>query len=78
LRTAWHSALLAVLIGSAVFGWMHAYQQSRGAVRAGVLGAMLAVPAVLSGSVLPSMIAHAAMDIISGLFLRHRLAPDLA
>ena len=69
LRSAGGSTLVAVLVSSAAFGLMHSYQRVRGALRAGVLGALLAVPFVLTGSILPSMIAHAAFDLVVGLLL---------
>ena len=37
------------------------------------LGAVLAIPVITTGSVLPAMIAHAALDIVAGLVLRERL-----
>jgi membrane protease YdiL (CAAX protease family) len=52
-----------------VFGIMHAYQDVGGAARAAILGAVLAVPVVLTGSIVPAMVAHAAIDLTSGLLL---------
>lgn len=69
LEAATGSLWLAVVVSSAVFGIVHTYQGASGAVRAGVLGLLLAVPFVATGSVLPSMIAHAALDIAAGLWL---------
>ncbi len=78
LRIAWGSQILALLVSSVAFGWMHAYQHPAGAMRAGLLGSLLAIPLVLSGSIWPSMIAHSAIDIIGGLLLRRRLLPEMA
>lgn len=68
----------AVAASSAVFGLAHAYQDASGAARAGFLGALLAVPVVLSGSLWPSMIAHTAIDIAGGIFLADRLTGNVA
>jgi len=72
---AWGSAILAVALSSVAFGWMHAYQDVAGAARAALLGVLLALPVVLFGSVVPSMIAHTAIDIVGGILLQKRLAP---
>lgn len=60
------SAVLAVVVTTLSFGLAHLYQGPSGAARATALGAVLAIPVVVTGSLVPSMIAHAAMDIISG------------
>jgi membrane protease YdiL (CAAX protease family) len=66
---------VAVALTTLSFGLAHLYQGPRGAMRATVLGAVLAAPVAFTGSVVPSMIAHAAMDMISGCWtlpiLRH-------
>ena len=67
------SLAIALVLSSGVFGVAHAYQQPAGAVRAAVLGLILALPLVLHGSILPSIIAHAAIDILSGLWLSRYL-----
>jgi membrane protease YdiL (CAAX protease family) len=68
----------AIVFSSAVFGLSHAYQDARGAARAGLLGVLLALPPVLSGSLWPSIIAHTAIDLIGGLLLKDRLTGELA
>jgi membrane protease YdiL (CAAX protease family) len=68
----------AVVASSAVFGLAHAYQKASGSARAGLLGALLALPVVLTGSLWPSMIAHTAIDIASGVFLTDRLVGKVA
>jgi membrane protease YdiL (CAAX protease family) len=73
LLAASGSAPVAVLLSSSVFGVLHAYQRPAGAVRAGALGALLALPLITTGSVLPGMLAHAGIDIIAGLWLRGAL-----
>jgi CAAX protease family protein len=77
LTTAWGPAL-AVIASCAVFGWMHAYQNGRGALRAAFLGLILCVPPLTTGSIAAGIAAHAGIDLIAGLFLAHRLLPDLA
>lgn len=67
------SLIVAVALSSIVFGLAHTYQRVSGAVRATVLGAALAVPLLFSGSLLPSVVAHAAIDIVGGLWLGPRL-----
>lgn len=78
MHVAAGSMIVAVVVTSAIFGAMHAYQQPGGAIRAGVLGALLSLPVALTGSIVASIIAHAALDIIAGIFLRDRLVPDVA
>lgn len=70
------SAAFAVVVSSIVFGILHAYQDVGGAARAAVLGAILATPVLATGSVLPSMVAHAAIDLTSGLVLARWLLAD--
>lgn len=69
LQAATDSVWLAVILSSSAFGLIHSYQGASGALRASLLGILLAVPFVATGSVLPSMAAHAALDIIGGLWL---------
>ena len=69
LRTASGSTALAVVVSSAAFGVMHGYQSATGALRAATLGAVLAVPLLATGSIVPSMAAHALYDVAAGLFL---------
>jgi membrane protease YdiL (CAAX protease family) len=72
LTAATGSFAFAVVVATVVFGWAHAYQQAGGAVRAATLGALLALPLVLTGSAIPSMIAHTLIDLIGGFWLRDR------
>lgn len=75
LERASGSIALAVVVSSVAFGMMHSYQRASGALRASVLGALLAMPLLVTGSVLPSMAAHAAYDLIAGLLLADWLIP---
>lgn len=67
------SSAFAVVLSSGAFGVAHAYQSPAGALRATLLGALLCVPVLFTGSLLPSMIAHALIDILSGLWLARYL-----
>ena len=69
------SVAVAVVVSSVLFGVLHAYQDMAGAARAAILGAVLAAPVVATGSVVPAMIAHAALDLASGLVLAKWLLP---
>ena len=78
LERASGSLALAVVVSSIAFGMMHGYQQASGAIRASLLGALLAVPVLVTGSVLPSMAAHALYDIVAGLLITDWLVPGRA
>ncbi len=69
LEVATGSLGLAVVLSCAVFGLLHSYQGMIGIVRTAVLGFVLAIPFLVTGSILPSMIAHAAFDVIAGIWL---------
>jgi len=73
LAAATGSAWFAAVVASAVFGFLHSYQNLVGALRAGLLGFGLALPVMASGSLLPSILAHAAYDLVAGVFLSRRL-----
>lgn len=73
LADATGSLALALVLSSGVFGIMHAYQQPAGAARATLLGMLLAIPFLATGSLLPSILAHAGIDLLAGLVLRDRL-----
>lgn len=63
----------SVLLTSAVFGVLHAYQGALGMVRSGVMGALLACGFLWSGSLWPPIAAHVLIDLIVGLWLAERL-----
>lgn len=69
LRTASGSTALALALSSVAFGLVHGYQSATGAARAATLGMVLAVPFLVTGSLVPSMAAHALYDVIAGIFL---------
>jgi membrane protease YdiL (CAAX protease family) len=63
----------AALFTSAVFGILHAYQGPIGMARTTVLGFVLAVSFLLSGSLWPAITAHVALDLLGGLVWGNRL-----
>jgi len=54
LESGWFAAAIVALS----FGLAHGYQKLAGILRAVVLGMLLAVPTVLTGSLLPAILAH--------------------
>lgn len=73
LETALGSVWFAAALSSLVFGFLHGYQHVPGMVRAGILGFGLALPLVVTGSLLPSILAHGAYDVVAGVFLSRRI-----
>lgn len=59
----------AVAISSIAFGIVHAYQGAVGVLRSGILGVLLALPLVVTGSLWPAILAHGAIDVIAGALL---------
>jgi len=58
---------MVVLATSILFGLAHAYQGRAGMVGTGVLGVLLAVARVLSGSLAAAVIWHTAVDLVAGI-----------
>jgi membrane protease YdiL (CAAX protease family) len=56
-----------------IFGLGHAYQGATGIVKTGVIGLVMALLTVLSGSLWPAILFHATMDITSGRMLHAAL-----
>lgn len=54
---------------SLVFGLGHAYQGPGGVLRTGVVGLVMGLLVLLTGSLLPAMLVHAVLDITSGRIL---------
>lgn len=67
--SAWGGAILS----SGAFGLLHGYQGWLGVFRTGAMGFLLAASFILSGSLWPAIIAHAALDLVSGLILGRTL-----
>lgn len=55
---------LAASLVAVAFGLGHGYQDVLGMLRAGTMGLVLATPLILTGSLLPGMVAHAAIDMV--------------
>jgi CAAX protease family protein len=55
----------AAAISSVAFGLAHLYQGASGIIRAALLGALLCVPVVRLGTILPSMAAHFLIDAVA-------------
>jgi len=69
----------AAALSTLVFGLMHGYQGRLGIVRTALMGAVLAGGFIVSGSLIPAMIAHTAIDLIAGIAVGDWLlspAPD--
>jgi len=69
LGLATGSIAAGVVLSSLAFGVLHAHQSLAGVLRAATLGAVLAVPVLVTGSIYASMTAHALIDVIGGLWL---------
>ena len=76
LYVAIPSFWLAALVSSLAFGTLHAYQGLAGIVAVALVGFILAASFFLSGSLIPAMISHAALDVMVGLFLGDMLLDE--
>ena len=65
----------AVIITSLIFGLMHGYQGALGIVRTMTIGGILALGFLISGSLWPCILAHALVNIISGIAIPRYLMP---
>jgi|GEM_PF-6641694 len=66
LAQASGSMPLSFVLVTLGFALAHGYQGAWATVRTGLLGAVLAIPVMATGMLLPSMIAHAGTDILAG------------
>jgi hypothetical protein len=64
--SAWTGLAGAVAVSSILFGAGHLYLDRRSAIKAGIVGAVMAGIVILSGSLWPAMLLHAAIDMNSG------------
>lgn len=74
LTAATGNTWLAAIITSGLFGMLHAYQGSIGVARTAALGFVLSLPVLLTGSLIPGILAHTLIDIAGGWFGRRWLA----
>ena len=63
---AWTGIIGAIVISSIVFGWAHIYQGYRFVPRTALVGLFLAVIVVVTKSLWPAILIHAAIDFSSG------------
>ena len=56
----------AVAIATLAFGLAHGYKSLAGMLRTALIGLVVAVPVLVTGTLLPSMIAHTIMDLLAG------------
>jgi membrane protease YdiL (CAAX protease family) len=66
LANAFGSVWGAALLSSLVFGILHAYQGWLGMARTALLGMVLAVSFIVTGSLWPAILAHAMLDVLVG------------
>jgi len=57
---------VAVGIATLAFGLAHGYKSLSGMMRAALIGLVVAVPVLATGTLLPSILAHAIMDLLAG------------
>lgn len=62
----WTGPIVALGISSVIFGFGHIYQGTAQVPKTGALGAVLGVIVLLTGSLWPAIILHAAIDMNSG------------
>lgn len=65
----------AVLVTSFIFGLMHSYQGTLGIIRTMTIGGLLALGFLISGSLLPCILAHTLINIIVGIAIPQHLMP---
>ena len=66
LIAAWLGVVPAVILSSIIFGCVHVYLGVAQVPRVAIIGLVLALVVVASGSLWPAMIIHAAIDMSSG------------
>jgi membrane protease YdiL (CAAX protease family) len=62
----WMPFWLAMVVSGVIFGFGHLYQGPVGVVKTGALGILLGGLTLLSGSILPAMVVHVAIDALNG------------
>ena len=66
VMSAWVGVLPAAIVSMVAFGLAHGYQGGKFGLRASGVGVLLGVMALVTRSVLPGMLLHAAIDLGSG------------
>jgi membrane protease YdiL (CAAX protease family) len=67
------SVVIALVVSSIAFALVHAYQGTFGMVRTGGLGMLLGASLLMTGSLVPAIVAHTLIDWVLGLWLGRRL-----
>lgn len=67
------STSVGLILTSLTFGALHSYQGLIGVIRTGILGLLMGVVFLATGSLWPPIIAHALIDLVVGLVLKERL-----
>lgn len=73
LAGATGSVTVAAVIVTVAFGLGHAYQGPSGVIRTGLAGTVLVIPVLATGALIPSIVGHAVLDLLSGLATRRVL-----
>ena len=63
---AWTGLAIAVIISSLLFGCAHIYLGAAHVPKTAIVGLLLALVVVVSGSLWPAMVIHAALDLSAG------------
>lgn len=63
---AWMPFWLAMIVSGVIFGFGHLYQGMAGVAKTGALGILLGGLTLLSGSIIPAMVVHVAIDALNG------------
>ena len=64
-------------MSSSVFGVLHCYQGPQGILRTGVMGVVMAVGFLATGSLWAPILAHVLFDVVAGIFLAdHLMVPE--
>lgn len=66
LLASWFGVPVAVALASVAFGFGHAYQGRKGIAVTALVGLVMSGIVLVSGSLVPAMIVHAAIDLGSG------------
>ena len=70
------SASAALALTSAAFAVLHSYQGVLGVVRTGVVGVIMGMVFLHTGSVWPGIVAHVLIDLAVGFVLADRLLAE--
>jgi len=62
------SIVAAAILSSVLFGIGHLYQGAKGATAASILGLVLAGVRAWTGSIVPAIVIHLAVDLVAGLY----------